>query len=139
MSSTPVIGLVGSQGAYGRWLREFFEQRMLLPVIGFDTADPASESLDHLLDAADVLLFTAPIRHTVSIIDDCVARSAGRERGRLWLDITSIKQAPGGGDVPLAGGGGRPASDDRAAEVADPEGAGAGGVRSAARSLARLA
>ncbi|MFD0727143.1 prephenate dehydrogenase [Lysobacter brunescens] len=94
MSSTPVIGLVGSQGAYGRWLRQFFEQRMQLPVIGFDPVDPASESLDHVLDAADVLLFTAPIRHTVSIIDDCVARSAGRERGRLWLDITSIKQAP---------------------------------------------
>lgn len=94
MSSTPVIGLVGSQGAYGRWLREFFEQRMGVPVIGFDPADPDSDSLDHVLDAADVLLFTAPIRHTASIIDDCVARSAGRERGRLWLDITSIKQAP---------------------------------------------
>jgi len=94
MSSTPVIGLVGSQGAYGRWLREFFEQRMGVPVIGFDPADPDSDSLDHVLDAADVLLFTAPIRHTVSIIDDCVARSAGRERGRLWLDVTSIKQAP---------------------------------------------
>jgi prephenate dehydrogenase len=94
MSSTPVIGLVGSQGAYGRWLRRFFEQRMGSTVIGFDPADPAGESLDRLLEDADVLLFTAPIRHTVSIIDDCVARSAGRERGRLWLDVTSIKQAP---------------------------------------------
>lgn len=94
MSSTPVIGLVGSQGAYGRWLRRFFEDRMRLRVIGFDPADPACEPLDEVLGVADVLLFTAPIRHTVSIIDDCVARSAGRERGRLWLDVTSIKQAP---------------------------------------------
>lgn len=94
MSSTPVIGLIGSQGAYGRWLRRFFETRMRLRVIGFDPADPDCESLDDVLDAADVLLFTAPIRHTVSVIDDCVARSAGRERGRLWLDVTSIKQGP---------------------------------------------
>lgn len=94
MTSHPVIGLVGSQGAYGRWLRRFFEQRMGLRVIGFDPVDPACESLDRVLDAADVLLFAAPIRHTVAIIDDCVARSAGRERGRLWLDVTSVKQAP---------------------------------------------
>ena len=94
MTSSPVIGLVGSQGAYGRWLRQFFETRLHSRVLGHDPAAPDNDPLERLLDEADVLLFTAPIRRTVEIIDDCVARSAGRERGRLWLDVTSIKHAP---------------------------------------------
>ena len=94
MTRLPVIGIVGSAGAYGRWLRRFFEARMRLQVLGHDPAAPHSEALERLLSDADVLLFAAPIRSTEAIIDDCLRRSAGRERGRLWLDITSIKQAP---------------------------------------------
>ena len=94
MQSTPLIGLIGSDGAYGRWLRAFFEQRMGLRVLGHDPALPGSDSLERLLDEADVLLFAVPIRRTVEVVDACVARSEGREHGRLWLDITSIKQAP---------------------------------------------
>jgi prephenate dehydrogenase len=94
MNRCPVIGVVGSDGAYGRWLRRFFEERMRLQVLGHDPAAPDSDALERLLSEADVLLFAAPIRSTEAIIDDCLRRSAGRERGRLWLDITSIKQAP---------------------------------------------
>ena len=91
---TPVIGIVGSGGAYGRWLRGFFQSRMGLEVIGHDPVDAASQTPEQLLERADVLLFSAPIRHTPALIDDYVRRSAGRERGRLWLDVTSIKSAP---------------------------------------------
>jgi len=91
---SPRIGIIGSHGAYGRWLRAFFETRMGLQVIGHDPADPASHPLDALLDAADVLLFSAPIRLTPALITECVHRCNGREQGRLWLDITSIKAAP---------------------------------------------
>ena len=94
MTRQPVIGIVGSEGAYGRWLRRFFEERMRLRVLGHDPAAADSDTLERLLGDADVLLFAAPIRSTETIIDDCLRRSAGRERGRLWLDITSIKQAP---------------------------------------------
>ena len=94
MSRLPVIGIVGSEGAYGRWLRRFFETRMRLQVMGHDPAASHSDALERLLSDADVLLFAAPIRSTEAIIDDCLRRSAGRERGRLWLDITSIKQTP---------------------------------------------
>ncbi|NOT89620.1 MAG: prephenate dehydrogenase [Lysobacter sp.] len=94
MTRHPVIGIVGSEGAYGRWLRRFFETRMRLQVLGHDPAASDSDALERLLSDADVLLFAAPIRSTETIIDDCLHRSAGRERGRLWLDITSIKQAP---------------------------------------------
>jgi prephenate dehydrogenase len=93
MTRHPVIGILGSEGAYGRWLRRFFEDRMQLRVLGHDPAAPSDPS-ERLLDEADVLLFATPIRSTEAIIDDMRRQSAGRERGRLWLDITSIKQGP---------------------------------------------
>lgn len=94
MSVSPCIGIVGSAGSYGRWLRAFFETRMGLQVIGHDPADSASDSEDVLLERADVLLFSAPIRHTPALIERYALRSGGREAGRLWLDITSVKSAP---------------------------------------------
>lgn len=94
MPARPVVGVVGSAGAYGRWLRRFFEERMGLRVLGHDPVDPDSASPERLLEEADVLVFSVPIRHSAALIDEYVQRSAGREQGRLWLDITSIKQAP---------------------------------------------
>jgi len=90
----PVIGLVGAAGAYGRWLRRFFVERMGLAVLGHDPCAADGDSVERLLAEADVLLFAAPIRVTEAVIDDWRVRSAGREQGRLWLDVTSIKQAP---------------------------------------------
>ena len=90
----PRIGIVGSAGAYGRWLRRFFVERMGLDVLGSDPGDPHADTPDSLVERCDVLLFAAPIRHTVAIIEQYAALSAGREAGRLWLDVTSIKTAP---------------------------------------------
>ena len=90
----PVIGIVGSEVDYGRWLRRFFERRMGLTVLGHDPASTHGDAIERLLEAAQVLVFAVPIRRTAGIIDDWRMRSAGRERGRLWLDITSIKQTP---------------------------------------------
>ena len=67
---------------------------MGLTVIGHDPADAASHSEEDLLTRADVLLFSAPIRHTPALIERYIAQSAGREAGKLWLDITSVKVAP---------------------------------------------
>lgn len=94
MARTAVIGIVGSEGAYGRWLRRFFETRMASPVFGHDPAVQHTDSIERLLETADVLVFSTPIRSTVAVIDEWRRRSAGRERGRLWIDVTSIKQAP---------------------------------------------
>lgn len=94
MNTSPLIGIVGSAGAYGRWLRRFFEAQMGLTVIGHDPADATSHSEEDLLTRADVLLFSAPIRHTPALIERYIAQSAGREAGKLWLDITSVKVAP---------------------------------------------
>jgi prephenate dehydrogenase len=90
----PVIGIVGSAGAYGVWLRRFFEQRMGLRVLGHDPVDAGSDPPARLIEGADVLVFAAPIRQTPALIAHYAQMSAGRERGRLWLDITSLKQAP---------------------------------------------
>lgn len=94
MNERPVIGIVGSEGAYGRWLRRFFAERIGLRVLGHDPASPASDPIDTVVSQADVLVFCAPIRGTVAVIDAWRAHAGGRERGRLWMDITSIKQAP---------------------------------------------
>ena len=92
--TSPVIGIVGSQGAFGRWLRRFFEQRMGLAVIGRDPAGDTALSAAHLIDRADVLVFCAPIRSTAALIDNYATLAAGAERGKLWLDLTSIKALP---------------------------------------------
>ncbi len=94
MTVSPTIGLVGSEGSYGRWLRRFFETRMGLAVLGADPGKPNTVAPDELIARCQVLVFCAPIRHTPAIIADYVTRAAGRERGALWLDVTSIKEAP---------------------------------------------
>ncbi|WP_434025812.1 prephenate dehydrogenase [[Pseudomonas] boreopolis] len=94
MTARPVVGIVGSAGAYGRWLQRFLHERMQLEAVGHDPADPASLDEQALVDRADVLVFSAPIRQTEALIRRYAALAAGRERGRLWLDITSIKQGP---------------------------------------------
>ncbi|WP_045738737.1 prephenate dehydrogenase [Xanthomonas sp. MUS 060] len=93
-SLQPVVGIVGSAGAYGRWLSRFFRERMQLQVVGHDPTDPQSCDPDTLLQRAQVLIFSVPIRHTPALIGEYVQRAAGRERGQLWLDVTSVKREP---------------------------------------------
>ena len=90
----PVVGIVGSQGAFGRWMARFLRERMGTQVIGRDPAGDTGLSIRELAMQADVLVFSAPIRHTAAIIDGYVAAAAGDEVGKLWLDLTSIKQQP---------------------------------------------
>lgn len=90
----PVVGIVGSAGAYGRWLSRFFAAVMGLEVVGHDPADPGSATPQQVLERADVLVFSAPIRHTPAIIAQWVGWAGGREAGQLWLDVTSVKAAP---------------------------------------------
>lgn len=90
----PVIGIVGSHGAFGRWLTRFFTDRMQLEVIGRDVAGATELGEAELIERADVLIFSAPISVTVELITRYASLAAGRERGKLWLDLTSIKAAP---------------------------------------------
>ena len=90
----PLVGIVGHAGAYGRWLARFLERRMGLQVRGSDIADPGSPTPAELARQVDVLVFSVPIRRTVAVIESCIAQADGGEAGALWLDLTSIKQAP---------------------------------------------
>ena len=94
MNDRPVIGIVGSRGAYGVWLTRFFREQMGLQVIGRDLAGDTAVSERALIERADVLVFSAPIRTTPALIARYVQLAAGVEQGRLWLDITSIKSTP---------------------------------------------
>ncbi|KRG71175.1 prephenate dehydrogenase [Pseudoxanthomonas dokdonensis] len=94
MAAQLVIGIVGIHGAYGRWLAQFFRQRMGLQVIGRDPALADNPSERELIERADVLLFSAPIRHTVALIRQYASQADGREAGHLWLDVTSLKSGP---------------------------------------------
>ena len=90
----PLVGIVGHAGVYGRWLARFLERRMGLQVRGSDIADPGSPTPAELARQVDVLVFSVPIRRTVAVIESCIAHADGGEAGALWLDLTSIKQAP---------------------------------------------
>lgn len=91
---SPLIGLIGSEGSYGRWLRRFFVERMGLDVLGADPGHAGTHSPDELIERCDALVFCTPIRHTPAIVADYAHRAHGRERGKLWLDITSVKNEP---------------------------------------------
>ena len=92
LPDAPIVGLVGSAGAYGRWLRAFFEGRMGLRVLGHDPADAASDALAHVLDAADALedrlrVARAEIEAVAGDVVEDPVGEALREmlRQRLWL------------------------------------------------------
>lgn len=91
---TPVVGIVGSRGAYGRWLARFFRERMGLEVLGRDPAGDTAVCEQTLVESCDVLVFSVPIRRTAELIREYVALADGRETGKLWLDVTSIKRDP---------------------------------------------
>lgn len=94
MTATPRVGIVGIAGAYGRWLEHFFRLRMGLQVEGCDPALGDGPSATALRDRCDVLLFAVPIRHSAAIIRELAADMPQPAVPPLWIDITSIKQAP---------------------------------------------
>ena len=94
MNNASVVGIVGIDGAYGRWFQRFFRERLGLQVIGRDPAGDRSLTTRELVQRCDVLIFSTPIRQTTAIIAEYVDAAGGDEAGKLWLDLTSIKQAP---------------------------------------------
>ncbi|GIX35439.1 MAG: prephenate dehydrogenase [Lysobacteraceae bacterium] len=94
MNPAPVVGILGVAGAYGRWLERFFRTRMGLSVLGFDPALADCPAPEHLARACDVLVFSVPIRHSAGIIRALAREMRPRQPPPLWLDVTSIKQAP---------------------------------------------
>jgi prephenate dehydrogenase len=94
MSCTAVVGVIGSHGAYGRWLVRFFGERMGCRVLGADPADPASSSMAELIAHCEVLVFAAPIAATPDLIRAYAECAGPRARSQLWIDLCSVKAQP---------------------------------------------
>ena len=94
MTRSPVIGIVGSNGAYGRWLQAFFVHRMGLTVVGTDPTLAGAPSDSEMIARCDVLVFAVPIRHAAAVIEGYAAIADERVREQLWIDVTWIKSAP---------------------------------------------
>ena len=94
MNNSPVIGIIGSRGAFGGWLTRFFREHMGLEVLGRDPAGDIALSEVQLIERCDVLVFSAPIRQTRAVIERYVKLANGLECDQLWLDVTSIKREP---------------------------------------------
>ena len=88
MKEKSLIGILGVEGAYGKWLRAFFE-RIGFEVIGSDLNTELSN--EDVAQQADVLIFSVPIRYTVEVIESVLPFL---REGQLLLDITSVKQGP---------------------------------------------
>jgi prephenate dehydrogenase len=87
----PVVAIIGRAGAYGRWLSVFFAEVMGCKIIGTDPQLAHAPTVADLVAAADVLVFSTPIRQAPAIIAEYVAAAGARSRDQLWLDVTSIK------------------------------------------------
>lgn len=94
MRHVATVGIVGSAGAYGRWLGAFFSERMGCRVLGCDPADPAACSLAELVTHSEVVVFAAPIAETTRLIREALELARAAASGQLWIDVTSIKAAP---------------------------------------------
>lgn len=94
MRATATVGIVGSAGAYGRWLAQFFVERLGCRVLGCDPADPAACTLPELLAHSEVVVFSAPIAETARLIGEAVTLAGERAATQLWIDVTSIKAVP---------------------------------------------
>jgi prephenate dehydrogenase len=88
------VGIVGSAGAYGRWLARVFSERLGCRVLGCDPADPAACTLAELVSLSEVIVFSAPIAETPRLIRETVALAGAQAAGQLWIDVTSIKAEP---------------------------------------------
>lgn len=82
------VGIVGINGKYGKWLKNFFERQDCF-VVGTDITPPNSYSLKEIVKMSEVVIFSIPIDKAVAVVLKAVPFS---HKTQLWLDITSIKE-----------------------------------------------
>lgn len=88
MKKDPIIGILGIQGQYGRWLQAFCEAQGWT-VIGSDLGTELTN--ERVVEGADVVIFSVPIRYTVEVIESMLEHA---RPDQLWMDVTSVKQKP---------------------------------------------
>lgn len=80
-----MVGIIGINGKYGKWLKNFFE-RLGYNVIGSDVMTDVTNQ--QVAEQADVVIFSVPISSAVSVISEV---SKFSREGQLFMDVTSIK------------------------------------------------
>ncbi len=79
------IGVIGGNGAFGKWLVNFFES------FGYEVlvSDIDTELTNReVVEQSEVVVFSVPIGKSVQIIEDMVPYS---KEGTVWIDVTSLK------------------------------------------------
>lgn len=91
----PRVGIVGAAGRYGRWVETFLRAHGLAEdIAGHDPASPTSWSIEALVEWSEVLVFCAPLTHTLAAIEAFAALAGDRAKTQLWIDLTSVKVGP---------------------------------------------
>lgn len=85
MKNQIVVGVIGCNGNYGRWLTMFFG-RQGYKVIGSDIGTQVTNR--QVVEWADVVIFSVPIDQVVSVVESVVEYS---RENQLFMDVTSIK------------------------------------------------
>lgn len=85
ITKAEVVGIIGINGKYGKWLKKFFEQKGY-QVIGSDLMTEVTNW--QVVEQADVVIFSVPINKVVSVIDEVADFSRDDQ---LFMDVTSIK------------------------------------------------
>ncbi|OHA49455.1 MAG: hypothetical protein A2991_00290 [Candidatus Terrybacteria bacterium RIFCSPLOWO2_01_FULL_58_14] len=88
----PLIGIIGSKGKYGRFLKRLF-LAYGCEVIGADAQDGPNvdERNRAVVEQANVVIFSVPPRVVEGVIKALIAHSRPEQ---LWMDVTSIKVIP---------------------------------------------
>lgn len=83
-----VVGIIGTNGRFGQWLKRFFES-LGHPVIGSDLDTEMTNQA--VVEQANVVVFSVWPSVTAAVIREMVPFS---RPDQLWLDITSLKVEP---------------------------------------------
>ncbi|OGY14522.1 MAG: hypothetical protein A3I52_00685 [Candidatus Blackburnbacteria bacterium RIFCSPLOWO2_02_FULL_40_10] len=90
MSRQIVVGIIGNQGKYGKFLSRLFND-FECEVIGSDIYNHSDGGNIDIIGQSDVVVFSVPPRVTVAVIQSLVKYS---RPDQLWTDVTSVKVGP---------------------------------------------
>jgi prephenate dehydrogenase len=79
------IGIIGVNGKYGRWLKNFFETHGC-SVLGSDIGTTLTNR--DVVEGAEVIIFSVPIDSIENVVREVIPFSG---EAQLWMDVTSLK------------------------------------------------
>lgn len=90
MSKQLIVGIIGNQGKFGKFLSRLFHD-FGCEVVGSDRCHHPNGGNQDVVKMSDIVIFSVPPRVTVKVIDSLVEYSRPEQ---LWMDVTSIKEGP---------------------------------------------